>query len=63
MPKVEPLRKAIARKQPLDAFLVVDFEGTCEEGSDFNYPNEIIELPVSLMMWKDRQSNGKASQL
>ncbi|ESK93004.1 double-strand sirna ribonuclease [Moniliophthora roreri MCA 2997] len=60
---LEPLRKAIARKQPFDAFLVVDFEGTCEEGTDFNYPNEIIELPVSLMMWKNRQSNGKASQL
>jgi hypothetical protein len=29
-------------KQVYDAFLVVDFEGTCELGSDFDYPNEII---------------------
>ena len=28
--------------QVYDAFLVVDFEGTCELGSDFDYPNEII---------------------
>lgn len=29
-------------KQPYEAFLVVDFEGTCMLGTDFNYPNEII---------------------
>jgi len=28
--------------QPYDAFLVLDIEGTCKLGSDFNYPNEII---------------------
>jgi hypothetical protein len=28
--------------QPYDAFLVLDLEGTCELGTDFNYPNEII---------------------
>ena len=29
-------------KQPYDAFLVLDVEGTCVEGSGFDYPNEII---------------------
>lgn len=29
-------------KQPYEAFLVLDIEGTCELGTDFNYPNEII---------------------
>jgi len=29
-------------KQPYEAFLVLDVEGTCQLGSDFNYPNEII---------------------
>lgn len=29
-------------KQPYDAFLVLDVEATCQEGTDFNYPNEII---------------------
>lgn len=29
-------------KQPYDAFLVLDIEGTCQLGTDFNYPNEII---------------------
>lgn len=31
-----------ATRQPLDAFLVLDVEGTCVEGSSFDYPNEII---------------------
>ncbi|KAK7043661.1 hypothetical protein VNI00_008272 [Paramarasmius palmivorus] len=61
--EIKPQRKAVTTKQPFDAFLVVDFEGTCDEGTDFNYPNEIIEFPVFLVMWKDRQSNGKASEL
>ena len=29
-------------KQAYDAFLVLDVEATCVEGSDFAYPNEII---------------------
>ncbi len=29
-------------KQPYEAFLVLDVEGTCQLGSDYNYPNEII---------------------
>jgi len=29
-------------KQPCEAFLVLDVEATCHEGTDFNFPNEII---------------------
>ena len=29
-------------KQPYDAFLVLDVEGTCEDSKAFAYPNEII---------------------
>lgn len=35
---IEPLHP----RQPYDAFLVLDIEGTCKLGTDFNYPNEII---------------------
>jgi hypothetical protein len=28
--------------QSYDFFLVLDVEGTCQEGTDMNYPNEII---------------------
>ncbi|KAF5368319.1 hypothetical protein D9758_002177 [Tetrapyrgos nigripes] len=49
--------------QPFDAFLVLDFEGTCTETSSFDYPNELIEFPVILMRWKDKDSSGKASEL
>jgi hypothetical protein len=28
--------------QPIDVFLVLDVEATCQQGVDFNYPNEII---------------------
>lgn len=28
--------------QPYDVFLVLDLEGTCELGTNFDYPNEII---------------------
>lgn len=31
-----------AAKQTYDAFLVLDVEGTCQPGTDFNYANEII---------------------
>ncbi|KAF7338474.1 3'-5' exonuclease eri1 [Mycena venus] len=49
-------------KQPYDAFLVLDVEATCEQGTTFDYPNEIIEFPVCLMRWKDRDG-GTASKL
>ena len=29
-------------KQPFEVFLVLDIEGTCDLGTDFDYPNEII---------------------
>ncbi|TFK90933.1 hypothetical protein K466DRAFT_573941 [Polyporus arcularius HHB13444] len=50
-------------KQPYDAFLVLDVEGTCVQGSGFDYPNEIIEWPVCLLRWKDKNSRGKARVL
>ena len=34
-------------KQPYDAFLVLDVEGTCTEGSSWDWPNEIIVSSVS----------------
>ncbi|PWN26704.1 hypothetical protein BDZ90DRAFT_232829 [Jaminaea rosea] len=38
-------------------YLVLDVEATCEEaiyrGGPFVYPNEIIELPVVLLEWRD----------
>ncbi|KAF5391312.1 hypothetical protein D9757_002081 [Collybiopsis confluens] len=40
-------------RQPYDVFLVLDVEGTCQRGSSFDYPNEIIEFPVCLMKWKN----------
>ncbi|KAJ7582936.1 ribonuclease H-like domain-containing protein [Mycena floridula] len=50
-------------KQPYEAFLVLDVEGTCQQGTDFDYPNEIIEFPVFLMRWKDRTESNHCSQL
>ncbi|KAG8933939.1 hypothetical protein FRC02_010874 [Tulasnella sp. 418] len=50
-------------KQPYDAFLVLDVEATCMQGSGFDYPNEIIEWPVVLMRWSDKDETGRASQL
>ncbi|CCM02888.1 uncharacterized protein FIBRA_05002 [Fibroporia radiculosa] len=51
-------------KQPYDAFLVLDVEGTCVEGSSsFDYPNEIIEWPVCLLRWKDKSPDGIAKEL
>lgn len=35
--------------QPYDAFLVLDVEATCQEGTDFTWPNEIIVRPSSLL--------------
>ncbi|KAF9264868.1 hypothetical protein L218DRAFT_958043 [Marasmius fiardii PR-910] len=57
--KVSP-RKHANTKQAFDAFLVLDVEATCDEGSGFDYPNEIIEIPVALMTWK---SCGEVRQL
>ena len=65
--------------QPYDAFLVLDVEATCLQGTDFHWPNEIIvsyrielcspslrrlqEWPVCLLKWADREHNGKVGPL
>ncbi|TRM61740.1 ribonuclease H-like domain-containing protein [Schizophyllum amplum] len=53
----------VTTKQNYDAFLVVDVEGTCMQGTNFSYPNEIIEFPVCLMRWRDKGADGTASVL
>ncbi|KAF8311258.1 hypothetical protein DL93DRAFT_2044644, partial [Clavulina sp. PMI_390] len=50
-------------RQLFDAFLVVDVEGTCHNGSNFDYPNEIIEFPVVLLRWEDADQDRRASRL
>ncbi|KAH8833568.1 ribonuclease H-like domain-containing protein [Flagelloscypha sp. PMI_526] len=51
-------------KQPFDFFCVLDVEATCERLTEgFQYPNEIIEFPVCLMTWSDKQPDGTASKL
>ncbi|KZT28563.1 hypothetical protein NEOLEDRAFT_1129386 [Neolentinus lepideus HHB14362 ss-1] len=50
-------------KQPCEALLVLDVEATCVQGSDFHWPNEIIEWPVCLMRWKDKDADGIANRL
>jgi len=50
-------------EQPYDAFLVLDVEATCVEESTFDYANEIIEWPVCLLRWKDKDPYGRATQL
>lgn len=49
--------------QPYDAFLVLDVEATCLQGTDFHWPNEIIEWPVCLLKWADREPNGMVGPL
>lgn len=50
-------------KQTYEAFLVLDVEATCMPGTDFNYPNEIIEWPVVLLRWRDKDAAGRANKL
>ncbi|KAK7693238.1 hypothetical protein QCA50_002804 [Cerrena zonata] len=59
----EPFIDRTYVKQSYDAFLVLDVEATCMPGTDFNYPNEIIEWPVLLLRWKDRDAVGRANKL
>lgn len=59
----EPAVVAPSTYQPYDAFLVLDVEATCIQGGDFSYPNEIIEWPVCLLKWTDRDDNGFGSKL
>ena len=42
VPKLEKPESSWPVKQPYNAFLVLDVEATCREGTDFNWPNEII---------------------
>ncbi|KAI1787933.1 ribonuclease H-like domain-containing protein [Ganoderma leucocontextum] len=56
-------RMAKRYRQPYEAFLVLDVEGTCVQGSGFGYPNEIIEWPVCLLRWKDKDMKGNAQEL
>ena len=37
------------KPQPYDYYLICDVEATCQEGSTFDYENEIIEFPVILV--------------
>ncbi|KAL4251632.1 3'-5' Exoribonuclease [Abortiporus biennis] len=60
---LEPVIDRTLVKQAYDAFLVLDVEATCVQGADFNYPNEIIEWPVLLLRWKDKDITGKANKL
>ncbi|KZV70484.1 hypothetical protein PENSPDRAFT_631673 [Peniophora sp. CONT] len=50
-------------RQTYDAFLVLDVEATCVQGSGFDFPSEIIEWPVVLLKWSDRDRKGFASKL
>jgi hypothetical protein len=43
-------------KQPMDAFLVVDVEGTCDQDIPWGYPNEII-VGFSLIEYNGPVSN------
>jgi hypothetical protein len=37
-----PSKSPSRARQPFEAFLVLDVEATCQLGTDFDYPNEII---------------------
>ncbi|KAF8610704.1 hypothetical protein BDV93DRAFT_484134 [Ceratobasidium sp. AG-I] len=50
-------------KQPLEYLLAFDVEATCVQGTDFNWPNEIIEWPVVLLKWSDKDAEGRARTL
>lgn len=59
-------------KQPWGSFLCFDVEATCEQGKNFDYPNEIIvrvaplvvvadgqEFPVVLLQWEEDEDGGR----
>lgn len=54
---------SIRVRQPWEYFLVLDVEATCLPSTDFTWPNEIIEWPVILLAWDDKDDEGRASQL
>ncbi|WOO83957.1 3'-5' exonuclease eri1 [Vanrija pseudolonga] len=53
-------RKTPPPKQPWGSFLCFDVEATCEQGKNFDYPNEIIEFPVVLLRWEEDADGGRA---
>ncbi|EJD06002.1 uncharacterized protein FOMMEDRAFT_78644 [Fomitiporia mediterranea MF3/22] len=63
IPKLEKPESPWPIKQPFDSFLVLDVEATCQEGTDFNWPNEIIEWPVVLLRWRNKDKEGRAKEL
>jgi 3'-5' exoribonuclease 1 len=44
-------------KQPYDAFLVLDVEATCAQGTDLNWPNEIIVSNFNIRFVHIRESS------
>ncbi|KAG8699013.1 hypothetical protein FRC08_005550 [Ceratobasidium sp. 394] len=62
VPPPEPVLSPGA-KQPLDYLIAFDVEATCVQGTDFNWPNEIIEWPVVLLKWSDKDADGRARTL
>jgi 3'-5' exoribonuclease 1 len=52
-PTKPPPHPKATTHQPYNAFLVLDVEGTCQLGSDWDYPNEIIEFPVVLLRFNE----------
>jgi len=63
LPLMNEQYRAVRVPQPYDAFLVLDVEATCFQGTDFNWPNEIIEWPVCLLKWVDKGADGMAGTL
>ncbi|THH14704.1 hypothetical protein EW146_g5650 [Bondarzewia mesenterica] len=63
MATVAPEPLSVLTHQTYDAFLVLDVEATCLQGTDFQWPNEIIEWPVCLLKWTDKDKGGLASRL
>jgi len=61
--QVDISRNIKKARQPLNFFLILDVEATCVPGTDFAWPNEIIEWPVILLTWEDRDAEGLASKL
>ncbi|TFK26421.1 hypothetical protein FA15DRAFT_702876 [Coprinopsis marcescibilis] len=52
----------VKSKQPFDAFLILGVEGTCDRTS-FDFPIEIIEFPVCLMAWQDKDRVMRANEV
>ncbi|CEL52473.1 3'-5' exonuclease eri1 OS=Schizosaccharomyces pombe (strain 972 / ATCC 24843) GN=eri1 PE=1 SV=1 [Rhizoctonia solani AG-1 IB] len=62
-PTPSPDAPQLLTKQPLEYLLAFDVEATCVQGTGFDWPNEIIEWPVVLLKWSDRDGEGRARTL